>query len=102
MRSILQKALPSCFATVQDRYGASTGNKGSSSGAGKGSYIRSPDKPAKSSGSLPFGVITKSMDVEIYRTDRSERSESDVELVDRPAQRPGKITQDSFARSWIS
>jgi hypothetical protein len=32
------------------------------------------------SGSLPFGVISKSTDVNIYRT---ERSDSDVELVDR-------------------
>jgi hypothetical protein len=50
-------------------------------GLGKDSYLRhNPDKQQKS-GSLRFGVITKSTDVDVYRT---ERSDSDVELVDRP------------------
>ncbi|CAG5181751.1 uncharacterized protein ALTATR162_LOCUS9816 [Alternaria atra] len=52
-------------------------------GLGKGSYLRhdSEQQQRSRSGSLPFGVISKSTDVNIYYT---ERSDSDVELVDRP------------------
>lgn len=66
-------------------YGSSKEKYGSS-GPGKGSYIRheSDDKHHKNE-SLPFGVISKSMDVSVFRT---QRSESDIELV------PGRLRPD--------
>jgi hypothetical protein len=50
----------------------------------KGSYLRHASSGRElsrqqSKGSIPFGAIKKSTDVNIYRT---ERSDSDVELVD--------------------
>ncbi|KAF2787589.1 hypothetical protein K505DRAFT_396381 [Melanomma pulvis-pyrius CBS 109.77] len=52
-----------------------------SDGPGKGSYLRHNSDRHQKSGSLPFGVISKSTDVNIRR---SERSDSDVELVNCP------------------
>lgn len=57
---------------------ASRSNYGSD-GLGKGSYLRQSSGRGKRSGSLPFGVISKSVDVDVYRT---QRSDSDIELVD--------------------
>ncbi|KAF2116965.1 hypothetical protein BDV96DRAFT_490166 [Lophiotrema nucula] len=57
---------------------ASRGQYGSE-GPGKG-YLRHNNSNGRS-GSLPFGVISKSTNVDIYRTDRSS---SDVELVNGP------------------
>jgi hypothetical protein len=79
MRSILHKA--SRRFRDMSSY-ASKGHYGHD-GLGKGSYLRhdSEQQQKSRSGSLPFGVISKSTDVNIYHT---ERSDSDVELVDRP------------------
>jgi hypothetical protein len=49
-------------------------------GQGKGSYLRQKSERRQKSGSLPFGVISKSTEVDIYHTGRSE---SDVELVNQ-------------------
>ncbi|KAJ4296418.1 hypothetical protein N0V90_006463 [Kalmusia sp. IMI 367209] len=59
---------------------ASKGQYGSD-GPGKGSYLRYNSGRDQKSQSLPFGVISKSTDVNIYRT---ERSDSDIELVTGP------------------
>ncbi|PSN65231.1 hypothetical protein BS50DRAFT_496904 [Corynespora cassiicola Philippines] len=80
MRPILQRTLPSCFGSFHDRSGYG------SSGAGKGSGLNSSSRRRNSGASMPFGVIAKSMDVKVYRTERSDRSESDMELVDRPSE----------------
>jgi hypothetical protein len=61
-------------------YGSS-GQYGSS-GPSKGSYIRQASSGREPKGQLGLGAITKSTDVDIYRT---ERSDSDVELVNNPA-----------------
>ncbi|KAL5382561.1 hypothetical protein DPSP01_006401 [Paraphaeosphaeria sporulosa] len=58
---------------------ASGNNYGSSGGLGRGSYLRQGSGRDQKSGSLPFGVISKSVDVDVYRT---QRSDSDIELVD--------------------
>jgi hypothetical protein len=76
MHAILHKALRR-FRDVSSY--ASKGHY-DSNGPGKGSYFRHKHDRHQMSGSLPFGVISKSTDVNIYRT---ERSDSDVELVDR-------------------
>jgi hypothetical protein len=76
MRSILHKA-SRCFRdTSKSHY--------DHDGLGKGSYLRhdSEQQRRTRSGSLPFGVISKSTDVNIYHT---ERCDSDVELVNRPS-----------------
>jgi len=64
MVPIFQKVLPNWFGRAND-----SGRFNNSSGYGQ-----------KSNNSLPFGVITKSLDVKVQREDRSE---SDVELMDR-------------------
>ena len=53
-----------------------------SNGPSKGSYIRQASSGREPSGPLSLGTITKSTNVDIYRT---ERSGSDVELVNNPA-----------------
>jgi hypothetical protein len=53
-----------------------------SSGPSKGSYIRQASGGREPKGPMTLGSITKSTNVDIYRT---ERSDSDVELVDHPA-----------------
>jgi hypothetical protein len=58
------------------RESSSFGSKGD--GVSKGSYMR--HHSSKRQNSLPFGSIKKSTDVNIYRT---ERSSSDVELVNQ-------------------
>jgi hypothetical protein len=66
-------------------YGKSQyGSKGQygSSGPSKGSYIRQTSGGREPKGPMNLGSITKSTNVDIYRT---ERSGSDVELVDHPA-----------------
>ena len=57
--------------TTTDGYGSSN----------KNSYFGHDAQ--RSGGSLPFGKITKSTDVEIYRSARPDRNASDVELVGR-------------------
>ncbi|KAJ4358755.1 uncharacterized protein N0V89_003339 [Didymosphaeria variabile] len=56
-------------------------NHYNSDGLGKGSYLRQGSSRDQRSGSLPFGVISKSVNVDVYRT---QRSDSDIELVDSP------------------
>ncbi|KAF2680258.1 hypothetical protein K458DRAFT_345236 [Lentithecium fluviatile CBS 122367] len=80
MHAILQRALPSIFPRSRNASGYAQGQYGSS-GPGKGSYFSQSDRRQKSGSNFPFGVITKSTDVKISREDRSD---SDVELVDRP------------------
>jgi len=82
MHAILQRTLPTIFPRSRDASGYAQGQYGSS-GPGKGSYFSQTDRRQKSGGSFPFGVITKSTDVQVTREDRSA-SDSDVELVDRP------------------
>jgi hypothetical protein len=47
----------------------------------KSGYLRHGSSQDRKSGGLPFVVISKSTQVDIYRT---ERSDSDIELVDGP------------------
>lgn len=85
MHAILQKMLPGLFGRIRDASGYGSKGQYGSSGPGKGSYFEhTGDRGQKSAGSLPFGMITKSMDVKITRTERSDQ-DSDVELVDRPS-----------------
>ncbi|KAH7344250.1 hypothetical protein BKA66DRAFT_564146 [Pyrenochaeta sp. MPI-SDFR-AT-0127] len=77
LRGILHKA----FRRFRD--GSSYASKGQygSDGPGKGSYLGHNSDRHQKFGSLTFGVISKSTDVNIYRT---ERSDSDIELVNGP------------------
>lgn len=59
-----------------------------SNGLGKDSYVHHNSNPQQKPSSLPLGAISKSVHVKIYRT---ERSDSDVELVERMSG-----TQDSL------
>ncbi|KAF2492600.1 hypothetical protein BU16DRAFT_466045 [Lophium mytilinum] len=77
MRAFLHKA----FRRFRDASGYASKGQYASDGPGKGSYLRQNSERNQKSGSLPFGVISKSTDVKVYRT---ERSDSDVELVNVP------------------
>ena len=91
---IMVACMPALHAILHKVY--SSGSRATS--RQKGSYYQngSTDRRQKS-GSLPFGVISKSTDVKVYHTNRSDRSESDVELVDNP----GKLgSDDSKPESW--
>ncbi|KAJ4297909.1 hypothetical protein N0V90_005808 [Kalmusia sp. IMI 367209] len=66
MRPIFQKILPTVFVRSQV-----SGYANNDSAYGQ-----------KSGNSLPFGVIHKSLDVKVHREDRSE---SDIELMERPS-----------------
>lgn len=74
MHAILRKVL----GRFRDISGYASRGYYVSDGPGKGSYLRYNSDRRQKSGSLPFGVISKSTDVKIYRT---ERAGSDVELV---------------------
>ncbi|KAF2260003.1 hypothetical protein CC78DRAFT_40896 [Lojkania enalia] len=87
MRAILRKVSPTCFGSTHDASGYARNTNSNSKSFGKSYQVSGSDRRQKSAGSLPFGVITKSMDVSVYRSDRSDRSESDVELVERPERR---------------
>ncbi|CAI6334002.1 unnamed protein product [Periconia digitata] len=75
IQAILQKAIPSCFTGFRKGTGYdSNGKYGSSSGLGKkGSFMEQSSRNMK-------GGITRSTNVDVYRT---ERTASDVELVDQ-------------------
>jgi hypothetical protein len=85
MHAILQRLLPRYFGRLTSKgsgYSAGYGGGGyGSGGPGKGGSYFSHQKSA-SNGKFPNGAINKSVDVQVYTTDRSA---SDVELVDRPA-----------------
>lgn len=86
MRSILRKLAPSYFGSSHS--GGYSGAKVAQDFGPNAQYHRTPSKNGYSShrsASSKTGIITKAIDVESYRT---ERSESDVELV---KQVPGKI-----------
>ncbi|KAF2446705.1 hypothetical protein P171DRAFT_462125 [Karstenula rhodostoma CBS 690.94] len=78
MRPIFQKVLPAMFGSSQDNSYQGSSNAISSSGYGH--------RPRKSGTSVPLNVmIHRSLDVRVYREDRSD---SDVELVEeRPVSR---------------
>ncbi|KAF9733482.1 CFEM domain-containing protein [Paraphaeosphaeria minitans] len=75
IRGIFHKA----FNRVRGVNTETSRNNYGSDGLGKGSYLRQGSGRDLRPGSLPFGVISKSVDVDVHR---SQRSDSDIELVD--------------------
>lgn len=83
---IVVACMPAVHAIFQKVWKRAFGRNASNGygSSNKNSYFSNHGQ--KSGASLPFGKITKSTDVQIYhsdRVDRSDRSDSDVELVDR-------------------
>lgn len=77
MHAIVHKGLRR-FRDASNAYNSR--DKYGSNGPSKSSYVRQDSDGRQKSKNLSFGGITKSTDVNVYRT---ERSSSDVELVDR-------------------
>ncbi|KAF2654289.1 hypothetical protein K491DRAFT_705300 [Lophiostoma macrostomum CBS 122681] len=87
---IIVACMPAIHAVLHKAWRNGTSRNAS----GKASYINNTsDNRRQKSGSLPSGVISKSTDVKVYHTNRSNRSESDVELVDQ-GDGPGQIGSD--------
>jgi hypothetical protein len=74
MPAILQKT----FGRIRDVSSYASKSQYGSYGPGGGSYLRHDSDRHQKFGNFPFGVISKSTDVNIYCT---EQSGSDVELV---------------------
>lgn len=77
MHALMRKA----FKSVRGASSYASRDQYGSDGLRKGSYLRQNSDRHHKSGSLPFGVISKSTDVDIYHT---KRSDSDIELVNGP------------------
>ncbi|KAF2111239.1 hypothetical protein BDV96DRAFT_500013, partial [Lophiotrema nucula] len=92
MRALIQRAVPSVGSFRDDSRKGRSGY--ASAEPTKGSYFGNSfaDRKQKSNSSIPFGVITKSMDVKVYRSERtrSDGSDSEFELVDRNT-KPGQF-----------
>lgn len=86
------------YAILQKTWSTRLGrNTSECANSGKNSHFGNSDRREKSGGSLRSGVIWKSTDVNIYHTDRSDRSASDVELVDRPPNQPARYGESYVA-----
>ena len=88
---IIVACMPAIHAVLHKAWSNGTSRNAS----GKASYLNgsSENNRRQKTGSLPFGVISKSTDVKVFHTHRSDRSESDVELVDQ-GDRPGQVGSD--------
>jgi len=90
--------MPAIYAIQQKTWSTRLGrNTSGCANSGKTSHFNNFDRREKAGGSLRFGAIWKSTDVNIYHTDRSDRSASDVELVDRPAYVPARYGESYVA-----
>ncbi len=76
--------MPAIYAILQKTWSTHLNrNTSGCANSGKNPHFSNSDRREKSGGSLRFGEIWKSTDVNLYRTDRSDLSASDVDLVDR-------------------
>ncbi len=90
--------MPAIYAILHKTWSTCLGrNLSGYANSGKNSHFSNSERRQKSGGSLRSGVIWKSTDVNIYRTDRSDRSASDVELVDRPP-----YIRDCYGESYVA
>ncbi|KAF2702972.1 hypothetical protein K504DRAFT_393414, partial [Pleomassaria siparia CBS 279.74] len=82
---IVVACMPACHAILHKAWVRGRSAAGYDSSANKDWYFSTEGKKRRSGGSrsLPFGVISKSTDVEVYHSGKSNRSESDVELVNQ-------------------
>lgn len=78
---IIVACMPAAHAVLQKGCSIIIGRGGTSGyqSSHRNSYFDDPENRQRSGSSLPFGKISKRMDIEIYGSDRSE---SDVEPVD--------------------